>query len=159
MILVGDQLKPLRDAILANVIALSTPSAKFHVSAQKGHGLHNRNGEGIEQSGYGDGRSQPIFLTEDIDAERLRKDGATNWGPKFGLRRAIVPDPTGVEPSSQFGSYFIYRKLEQNVRKFKDDENKLATRLGLTGNDVDRAGAMIIGRFEDGTPLAIQADA
>ena len=159
VILIGDQLKPPRDAMLAKVIALLTPSAKFHVTTQKGLGLHNRNGEGIEHFGYVDGRSQPIFLTEDVDAERLRQDGATNWDPKFGPGRAIVPDPTGVEPSSQFGSYFIYRKLEQNVRQFKDEENKLATRLGLIGNDVERAGAMIIGRFEDGMPLAIQADA
>jgi Dyp-type peroxidase family len=157
VILVGDQLKPPRDAMLAKVIALLTPTAKFHVSAQEGHGLHNRNGEGIEHFGYVDGRSQPIFLTEDVDAERLQHDGATNWDPKFGPGRAIVPDPTGVDPLSQFGSYFIYRKLEQNVRQFKNEENKLATRLGLTGSDVERAGAMIVGRFEDGTPLTIQS--
>ena len=68
-------------------------------------------------------------------------------------------DPTGVDLSSQFGSYFICRKLEQDVRQFKDEENTLATRLGLTGEAVERAGAMIVGRFEDGTPLAVQADA
>ena len=159
VILVGDQLKQPRDVMLSKVMALLTPTAKFHVSVQEGHGLHNRNGEGIEHFGYVDGRSQPIFLTEDVENERLRQDGATNWDPKFGAGRAIVPDPTGVDPSSQFGSYFVYRKLEQNVRQFKDEENKLAARLGLTGDDAERAGAMIVGRFEDGTPLTIQAGA
>ena len=159
VILVGDQFKPSRDATLSKVIELLTPAAKFHVSVQEGHGLHNHNGEGIEHFGYVDGRSQPIFFTEDVEDERLRRDGATNWDPKFGPGRAIVPDPTGADPLSQFGSYLVYRKLEQNVRLFKDEENKLATRLGLTGDDAERAGAMIIGRFEDGTPLATQAKA
>ena len=129
------------------------------MSIQEGHGLHNRNGDGIEHFGYVDGRSQPIFLTEDVEAERLRQDGATNWDPKFGPGRAIVPDKTGADPLSQFGSYLVFRKLEQDVRKFKVEEGKLAQRLGLAGNDVERAGAMIVGRFEDGTPLAIQVDA
>ena len=158
VILVGDQLEALRDAMLAKVVALLTPAAKFHVSVQQGHGLHNDNGDGIEHFGYVDGRSQPIFLTEDVEDERLRQDGATNWDPRFGPGRAIVPDPTGADPLSQFGSYFIYRKLEQNVRQFKKEENKLAARLGLTGEDAERAGAMIVGRFEDGKPLAIQGD-
>lgn len=159
IILVGDQLPAPRDAMLSKVMALLTPAAKFHVSAQEGHGLHNRNGDGIEHFGYVDGRSQPIFLTEDVQDELLRQDGATNWDPKFGPGRAIVPDPTGADPLSQFGSYFVYRKLEQNVRQFKQEESKLAKRLGLTGDDAERAGAMIVGRFEDGTPLAIQASA
>jgi Dyp-type peroxidase family len=159
VILIGDQLKPLRDATLAKVMALLTPAAKFHVSVQEGQGLHNENGDGIEHFGYVDGRSQPIFLTEDVQNEHLREDGTTNWDPGFGPGRAIVPDPTGADPQSQFGSYFVFRKLEQNVRLFKDEEEKLADRLGLTGDDAERAGAMIIGRFEDGTPLAVQADA
>lgn len=159
VILVGDQLQAPRDAMLAKVSALLVPAAKFTVHMQEGHGQHNKHGEGIEHFGYVDGRSQPIFLSEDVDAERLQKDGATTWDPRFGPGRAIVPDPTGADPLSQFGSYFVYRKLEQNVRKFKKEEEKLATRLGLTGEDMERAGAMIVGRFEDGTPVAIQSDA
>ena len=159
VILVGDQLQAPRDAMLAKVNALLVPAAKFTIHIQEGHGLHNKNGEGIEHFGYVDGRSQPIFLSEDVDAERLQNDGATNWDPKFGPGRAIVPDTAGTDPLTQFGSYFIFRKLEQNVRQFKKEEDKLATRLGLTGEDIERAGAMIVGRFEDGTPLAIQAAA
>ena len=156
VILVGDQLKAPRDAMLAKVLALMSPITKFHATFQEGHGLHNKNGEGIEHFGYVDGRSQPIFLTEDIRVEQLENDGTTNWDPAFGPGRAIVPDPTGADPASQFGSYFVFRKLEQNVRKFKTEEEKLATRLGLTGDDVERAGAMIVGRFEDGTPVTNQ---
>jgi hypothetical protein len=35
-------------------------------------------------------------------------------------------------------------------------ENALATALGLTGQDAKRAGALVVGRFEDGTPVVLQ---
>ena len=57
--------------------ALLVPAAKFTVHMQEGHGQHNKHGEGIEHFGYVDGRSQPIFLTEDLDKERLQNDGTT----------------------------------------------------------------------------------
>ena len=37
-------------------------------------------------------------------------------------------------------------------------EGGVAKRLELRGADADRAGAMVIGRFEDGTPLILQGD-
>ncbi len=157
VLLVGDQLKKPRDKTLARVRRLLDANPKVVVlGEQTGHGLHNSNGEGIEHFGYVDGRSQPIFLTEDLTHEKLREDGTTNWDPAFGPGLAIVPDRAAPKPATQFGSYFVYRKLEQNVRLFKRQEEKLAARLKLTGADAERAGAMLVGRFEDGTPLASQ---
>ncbi|WP_246711569.1 Dyp-type peroxidase [Rhizobium leguminosarum] len=141
---------------LSKVRALIAASPKIVVLAEEtGHGLHNGNGEGIEHLAV-DGRSQPLFLTEAMTDERLGSDGAGNWGPAFGLARAIVPDPAAPNPKTHFGSYFVFRKLEQDVRKFKDQERQLARRLRLKGNDAERAGAMLVGRFEDGTPLTTQ---
>ncbi|MBK1786917.1 Dyp-type peroxidase [Prauserella cavernicola] len=113
----------------------------------------NASGEGIEHFGYVDGRSQPLFLTEDIEAEKLTTDGTTAWDPSAPLGQVLVADPAAPDPSVHFGSYFVFRKLEQNVRRFKQAESDLADALGLTGRDRDRAGAMLVGRFEDGTPL------
>jgi Dyp-type peroxidase family len=70
----------------------------------------------------------------------------------------LVPDTAAPDPGVHFGSYFVFRKLEQNVRRFKQAEADLADTLGLTGEDRERAGAMIIGRFEDGTPLTTQRE-
>ena len=53
-----------------------------------------------------------------------------------------------------FGSYLVFRKLEQDVRRFRQAEVDLAAALGIA--DVARAGAMIVGRFRDGTPLTLQ---
>lgn len=112
-------------------------------------------GEGIEHFGYVNGRSQPLMLREDILRERDQRDGSSVWDPAFGLDIALVPDPGGAGPHSH-GSYLVFRKLEQNVRAFRQAETTLARTLGLKGEDAERAGAMMLGRFRDGTPLVLQ---
>ena len=108
---------------------------------------------GIEHFGYVDGRSQPLFLQEDIDAEPHQV-----WDPAFAPAQFLVADPGGAAATS-LGSYFVFRKLEQNVKGFKEAEDALGVALGLTGEDAERAGAMVVGRFEDGTPLVLAASA
>lgn len=157
VVIVADATKGPRDRTLAKIRSRIAASAGVTVLGEEtGQGLHNSNGDGIEHFGYVDGRSQPLFLTEDIDDERLRTDGATTWDPGFAPDRVVTPDPASPDPTKHFGSYFVFRKLEQDVKTFKGEEKKLARRLGLQGSDEERAGAMLIGRFEDGTPLTSQ---
>jgi deferrochelatase/peroxidase EfeB len=49
------------------------------------------------------------------------------------------------------GSYYVYWKLEQDVRGFEAAVQLLAERLGVTP---ELAGAFVFGRFKDGTPVA-----
>jgi Dyp-type peroxidase family len=120
------------------------------LQVEHGDALRTQAGEGIEHFGYVDGRSQPIYFAADLAAEgKIDK-----WDPSEPLGRVLVPDSTTNAPDS-FGSYFVFRKLEQNVRGFKVAEQRLADALGLLGTDRERAGAMAVGRFEDGTPLAL----
>ncbi len=155
VLLVGDMLNDKKAAALDKVMSLIKKSKGVTiVGAQDGAGLHNDNKEGIEHFGYVDGRSQPLFLQEDIDAEENGTDGTANWDPGFPLKQVIVPDPAAPDPKVHFGSYFVYRKLEQNVRLFKAQEQKLADRL--FGKDEEIAGALVVGRFEDGTPVTMQ---
>ncbi len=153
VVLVGD----VGDAAVATrreeVLAL-LPATASVVGEETGLAQRNANGDGIEHYGYIDGRSPPLFLNEDLDAERDGMDGTNVWDPVANLDQVLVPDP-GAGPN-HFGSYFVFRKLEQNVRRFKQAEEDLADALELTGDDRERAGAMIVGRFEDGTPLALQ---
>jgi Dyp-type peroxidase family len=158
VVLVGDGTAASTNAAVGKVRALLS-SAVTVVGEETGRGLHNMDGAGIEHFGYVDGRSQPLFLAEDVDDERLHSDGTAAWNPAFAPSRVIVSDRAAPTPATDFGSYFVFRKLEQNVKLFKQQEEKLAARLKLTGEDVERAGAMIIGRFEDGTPLTGQAAA
>ncbi|MFJ7215917.1 Dyp-type peroxidase [Amycolatopsis sp. NPDC098790] len=134
------------------------PDSVTVLAEETGLGRVNARGEGIEHFGYVDGRSQPLFLTEDVDAEKNNTDGINVWNPAAPLSQVLVPDTAAPDPGVHFGSYFVFRKLEQNVRRFKQAESDLADTLGLTGEDRERAGAMLIGRFEDGTPLTTQRE-
>ncbi|MEY2849559.1 MAG: hypothetical protein RI885_2226 [Actinomycetota bacterium] len=157
VVLIGDQTDASTSTTREAVLALM-PDSVVVVGEETGSGQRNGNGDGIEHFGYVDGRSQPLFLVEDIERERNTTDGTSVWDPAFALDRVLVPDPASPDPSACFGSYFVFRKLEQNVRRFKTVEERLAESLGLEGEDAERAGALIVGRFEDGTPVTLQAE-
>lgn len=158
VLLVGDSNDAAMVTRLVFVESLMPASVRV-LGEETGASIRNNNGDGLEHFGYVDGRSQPLFLTEDVQDETNTTAGTTVWDPAFGVGRVIVSDPAAPDPSVHHGSYFIFRKLEQNVRRFKQAENDLADRLGLTGQDAERAGALLVGRFEDGTPLAVQKEA
>lgn len=106
--------------------------------------------EGVEHFGYVDGRSQPLFLAEDV----AREPGA-HWDPSFPPSQFLIQDPGHDDPTA-LGSFFVFRKLEQNVKDFKAQEDALAVSLGLKGGPFeDRAGALLVGRFEDGSPVVL----
>ncbi len=127
------------------------------VHEQHGKAIFNKDNNGIEHFGYVDGRSQPLLLVEDIDKE-AQDAGISQWDPQSTLGVALVAEP-GATDQVSYGSYFIFRKLDQNVRGFKRKEQELATALGFTGGVRELAGALVVGRFEDGTPVTMSADA
>jgi Dyp-type peroxidase family len=86
-------------------------------------------------------------LTEDQD-----RDGTAIWDPTAPPRLALVADPGGTDGVS-FGSFLVFRKLEQNVKGFKLAQRRLADELKLP---LKLIGAMAVGRFEDGTPVVLQ---
>lgn len=153
MFLIGGALKEVK-AAFQDWQSKLPPGVKI-LGREIGKAWKNPNHDGIEHFGYVDGRSQPLMLVEDVEHEKLGMDGTSVWNPAFPLKQALVPDPMGEAPTC-FGSYFVFRKLEQNVKGFKAMEKKLAKALGLKGDDAERAGAMVVGRFEDGTPLVLQ---
>ena len=118
-----------------------------HVSSEWGNAIENATGV-IEHFGYLDGRSQPLFFSRDTEKETKRF-----WDPSAGPSLVLVRDPPGGSDEA-CGTYFVFRKLEQNVRGFKVQEEALAKQLKLSGEDEELAGAMVVGRFEDGTPVA-----
>lgn len=125
--------------------------------------------EGVEHFGYVDGRSQPLFLQEDIDQELQGvanetpnpfDPGGAVWSPAFKPSQFIVPDANGHLAVSA-GSFFVFRKLEQDVKGFNAAEDALGEAIfgsSASSEQLDRAGAMVVGRFEDGTPLTAFAD-
>ncbi|MER6030977.1 hypothetical protein [Streptomyces sp. NPDC001851] len=158
VVLVGDHDPDPADARLAEVKALLTDSITV-IAEETGQTQRDDAGRAIEQFGYVDGRSLPLFLAEDLEAERDTMDGTDVWDPFLPLGRVLVADPGTADSGTDFGSYFVLRKLEQNVRAFKAAEEELANALNLTNDDRARAGAMFVGRFRDGTPLTLQPKA
>lgn len=158
IVLVGDADSLPANTRLGEVKALLSDSITV-LAEETGKTQHDEAGRAIEHFGYVDGRSLPLFLTEDLDAERDTMDGTSVWNPFLPLGRVLVADPAAPDPTTDFGSYFVLRKLEQNVRAFKAAEEELADTLKLDNHDRERAGAMLVGRFRDGTPLTLQAQA
>ena len=144
-----------------HIVTLLIEGGATIVHQQKGEAVMNLVGDGIEHFGYVDGRSQPLMLVEDIEHESTTA-GISLWDPQFALNAALVPDP-GAAPglgATSFGSYFIFRKLEQDVQGFKRREQQLADALLMVGAEArELAGAMAVGRFEDGTPVTLSDEA
>ena len=128
-------------AAIATIERANTVRRKFQNSQQESV---------VEHFGFTDGIGQPLFLKKDLD----RENGDTAkklFSARLNL--VLVPDPFGT-PNVSFGSFLVFRKLEQNVQGFKKAEVALGQALGVSPQ---LAGAMAVGRFEDGTPLVIKS--
>lgn len=151
MLLLADEdterLQAERDSVLNSLKAVGVTL----VGEEQGNQQHNDRGDGVEHFGYVDGRSQPLLLTEDVEHERAATDGTSMWDPAFPADQVLVTNAGAL-----LGSFFVFRKLEQNVFAFKRKEQDLSVALGLTGDDRELAGAMMVGRFEDGTPVVLR---
>jgi Dyp-type peroxidase family len=121
------------------------------VQREDGFVLRNECNQVIEHFGFVDGVSQPLFLKRDIVAARIQNVDFSKWDPRAPLSIILVKDRNGKTEDS-YGSYLVYRKLEQNVEQFLKDEQHLAEQLGI---DKELAGALIMGRFRDGTPVTL----
>lgn len=153
MVLVGDDNVARGAMAEAAIVKILQNAGAVIVKRQAGKSIKNKAGNGLEHFGYVDGRSQPLMLVEDIEAES-RDEGIAFWDPTAKLSKALVADPLANDPLNlSFGSFFIFRKLEEKVRAFKRKEQELAQALGLTGEARELAGALVVGRFEDGTPV------
>lgn len=125
---------------------------------ERGEELYNAGGHTVEHFGFVDGRSQPLFLTEDLRRETEELGGTSVWDPSAPLDLVLEADPLASAPHS-FGTYLVFRKLEQNVRRFHELERALAEELGLDLAETALAGAMVVGRFRDGTPVTLSRSA
>jgi deferrochelatase/peroxidase EfeB len=84
------------------------------------------------------------LVRQDIDGE-IAKRGSTHWNPSAPLGLALVAEPNGPG----FGSFMVFRKLEQNVKAFWGALEDLSRTSGI---EIEQLGAMAVGRFRDGRP-------
>ena len=149
-----------RSAMLAQIAATAGAVKILNPQFEEdGDAVFNHDMNGIEHFGYVDGRSQPLALKEDLLKEETENGGISNWNPAISLSQLLVHCPGGKLAASH-GSYFVFRKLDQNVKAFKEREEALAKQLevrhGLAEGAIgERAGATVVGRFENGTPVIL----
>jgi Dyp-type peroxidase family len=120
------------------------------VSSEFGITMRNPNDNAIEHFGYADGASQPIFFEEDLQKGKA-------WDSAAGPKLVLVADPHG-KSDAECGTYVVFRKLEQNVKGFKQEERSVAERLKWNEKKRELLGAMIVGRFENGVPVVLTDD-
>ena len=108
--------------------------------------------EPIEHFGYFDGISQPLFTKQDLAKYYASEKGSSpgkGWDPGASLDLVLVDDPLTPAPDA-LGSYMVYRKLAQDYDLF---HGRVAACAAAIGASPALAGAMAVGRFQDGTPV------
>jgi Dyp-type peroxidase family len=158
MILIANQKLKQVKAETRKILGIikKTKGAASEITTQYGRVIKNPDTKDtVEHFGYIDGRSQPLFLKEEIELQ-IRREGIDQYDPSTPLNMILVREPPGSHEKEHYGSYFVFRKLEQNVKGFKECEKKLAKALKLGEKEEERAGALAVGRFEDGTLVTLQ---
>lgn len=131
------------------------------IHIEYGDAIRNANGDGLEHNGYVDGISQPLFLQDEVE-DYIKRHNIKNDKFEFDPRKkpglVLFEDPY-VKSSVSCASYFVFRKLEQDVKHFKKEEEEIGEDIyGKDTEESERAGAMLVGRFEDGTPIQVQQE-
>ncbi|NER20110.1 MAG: Dyp-type peroxidase [Symploca sp. SIO1B1] len=141
--------------LLQEVNRMSPELLKVAEIVQREDGFVLRNGkrQPIEHFGFADGISQPLFVKRDILKDKYNNCEFEKWDSRAPLSLVLAKDPNGNTEDS-YGSYLVYRKLEQNVKGFRKDLEKLAETLGTSE---ELAGALVVGRFQDGTPVTLSS--
>lgn len=128
------------------------------ITAEKAILQRNDYGQVIEHFGFRDGISNPVFLKDDIE-DVSKNGGDSEWDPRSPLNLVLIKDPYGENGELSFGSYLVYRKYEQHVKKFETLISNLSSELFSESDSEDvleKTRALVMGRFRDGVPLAVK---
>lgn len=159
VLLAGRDLKHLERRV-ADFIAEAAAGGKAVLRGEVEWGRVVRQGGGriaVEHFGFADGISNPQFVADEV-AKARRLVGARYWDPLFPLSQVLFELPDGHGGTS-YGSYFVFRKIEQHVRAFADFERRVRdarVRHGLPA-ETD-PGSVVVGRDRSGHPLSLPDD-
>jgi Dyp-type peroxidase family len=150
ILIAADDLKKIKNEAFILIDELNRFSSIQ--KTESGNVLRNDENDGIEHFRYADGISQPLFLEDEVmEYHDKYKGKEIKYDPWFSLSQVLLPDPF-VKDKDAFGSFLVFRKLEQNVYEFKKQEKRIAKHLGMNDDEGEEVGAALVGRFEDGTP-------
>jgi deferrochelatase/peroxidase EfeB len=106
-----------------------------------------------EWFGFQDGASQPIFFP-DTSPETLAQRGPLKMEEIAPLGLVLVHDPCGQFWNS-CGSYMVWMKLRQNTKAYEGAIDDIVEEYKKKSSIISKelAGAYLMGRFDDGTPV------
>lgn len=124
---------------------------------ESGRVYRNSDKKAVEHFGFVDGISNPQFLRSDI--ARAKRRSGNRWNPAFPLNQVLVPVQNPDE-STGYGSFFVFRKIEQHVKAFRDFETEATAALKKVDPDYQGdPGEFVVGRTRAGWPLALRPPA
>jgi Dyp-type peroxidase family len=153
----------LNDRVRAVEMALEGGNGELTVvSRQVGARLPDRR----EHFGFVDGLGQPWVDCPDSGGTyngQGTPQGGKGWKPvalgEFLLGHAdeegVLPDAPSPDSLGHNGSFYVYRKLRQDVAGFRRFLRQQAANLDTSE---DLLGAKIVGRWTDGSPLELSPD-
>jgi Dyp-type peroxidase family len=130
----------------SNLLMSRLPEGVHKLAIETGRMWRNAQNQPIEHFGYVDGASSPVFLLQDMEGKQ------NSWKPSLSPL-SLVLDRCPAGDANSFGSYLVFRKLEQNPRMFAEMEVELGKALDMSD---DEAGALVVGRRKDGTSVMIE---
>ena len=139
MILVADDHLPVIESYAQTIIQLLGEEDIGTLLFEENGKAFRLHGQTVEHFGYADGISD----LECIVGETVTQNG---------LDHVLIEEGDG-----RYGSYLVFRKLEQNVKVFFDEIKRVTEALGIEGHE-EFIGAQAIGRFRNGMPLTLSKD-
>ncbi len=150
------------DAMERCVTDLLTAHRASKVAVENGQTWRDAAGNPREPFGFRDCISEPMFFKRDCLHNAAGESLVPRWTNIPRHQVLIDAQERDGRPSRHNGgSFLVLRKLEQNVKAFREleasiDLNQLsASMVAVLPRE---AGALLIGRERDGTPLAEAAD-
>lgn len=151
IVIIADSREDVLQSATSDVLDMLTPPDRRQAAVESGHWLpYPRAADDplrVEHFGFAEGLSNPRFISRPAGALP-----GVHWDDTTSLDQILVP--CGPSSAEAFGSYLVFRKLEQQVRRFWDLEQQLEAAIAAAGGSAGRAAAMAMGRFRSGTPLA-----
>ncbi len=146
------------------------------VHQENGETLYNDEQQAIEHFGFRDNISNPDFFSPSlklIPSSMTGQNGEVaaakaysvlpnraqheDWDHRASLRTVLAPDPFVYkdETTPYYGSFLVFRKLEQDVDAFNEDMRAMALKLFGDADQHEKAAALVMGRFRNGTPITL----
>lgn len=150
IIVASDEAKSADD-LASNLRTEANQMGINFVGIEIGTALTNADNKHIEHFGFRDGVSQPLI--DGVDNKKAQRPGQQT--KLFKPEEFVLSDLSGEQAWANEGSFMVYRRLRQDVKRFWQFMEEQSASLGMSP---EKLGAKFVGRWKSGAALANHAD-